>query len=112
MIINPMFFYMMHLSETFSMTFIIVGPVLILIGLILLAITLDSWISEEDKKLLCKWAKCMAPIGIIILFIGMLIPDEKTLLMMQAAKLATTDNVNELFESMKAAIDYAITILQ
>ena len=30
--------------------------------------------------------------------------------MMQAAKLATTDNVNSVFEALKSAIDYAVSV--
>ena len=112
MIINPMFFYMMHIADTFGMALKICGPIVSVCSLIPFAIGCDCWTSEKTEKTLFRVGKCMIPIGIIMLFIGLLIPDKETLLLMQAAKMATTDNVNAVFESLKAAIDYAVTIFQ
>ena len=112
MIINPIFFYMMHIADTFGTALTITGPAISLSSLILFAIGSDIFVSTETEKLMYKWARRMIPIGIIILFIGLLIPDKETLLLIQAAKLATTDNVNAVFESLKAAMDYAVTLFQ
>ena len=102
----------MHLADTFGIALKVAGPVIAFSSMILFAIGSDYWTSKETEKKLYRWGRGMIPLGIIILFIGLLIPDKETLLLMQAAKLATTDNVNAVFESLKAAMDYAVTILQ
>lgn len=112
MIINPMFFYMMHLADTIGTALIVAGPVISFSSIFMFMAASEYWTSKETEKKLYKWGMRMIPLGIIILFIGLLIPDKETLLLMQAAKLATTDNVNAVFESLKAAMDYAVTILQ
>lgn len=112
MIINPMFFYMIHIADTFGFAMKICGPIVSLSGVILLFISCEISSSDEDEKQMIRCGKRMILIGIIILFIGLLIPNKETLLLMQAANLATTDNVNAVFEALKAAMDYAVTILQ
>lgn len=112
MIINPMFFYMMHVADTFGGAMVAFGIFSIAAAVSMFFIANDIFFSKETEQNLYKWAKRMIPLGIIILFIGLLIPDKETLLLMQAAKLATTDNVNAVFESLKAAMDYAVTILK
>ena len=112
MIINPMFFYMMHLADTFSDALKVCGVFMIAFGICTFLVASDVFFSKETEMNLYKWGRRMIPLGIIMLFIGLLIPDKETLLLMQAAKLATTDNVNAVFESLKAAMDYAVTILQ
>lgn len=111
MIINPMFFYLMQVSESIGMAMTICGPLLLLASLIMFIIS-DECFDTEAKKALVLLSKRLIPTGIIIFFIGLLLPDKDTLLLMQAAKLATTDNVNSVFEALKAAMDYAVTILK
>ena len=112
MIINPMFFYMMHIAGTFGMALKIIGPLVSICSIFVFMIASELFVSDEEEKKLIRLGKCMIPLGIIMLFIGLLIPDKETLLLMQAAKLTTTDNVNAVFESLKAAIDYAVTIFR
>ncbi len=111
MIINPMFFYLMCVSENISMAMKVCGPIMIIVGVCLIIFALDVLCSKEEEKA-AAFGKRMIQMGIIILFIGLLIPDKDTLLLMQAAQLATTENVNNVFEALKAAMDYAVTILQ
>lgn len=54
----------------------------------------------------------MLPVAIIGAVGMVIVPNNDTFLMMQAAKLATTDNVNFIFESLKNAIDYAVGLLK
>ena len=112
MIINPMFFYMMHIAETFGTALMIAGPVISVSSLFLFMMGSEHWVSEGTEKKLYKWGVRMIPLGIIILFISLLSPNKETLLRMQAAKLTTTDNVDAVLEALKAAMDYAVTILK
>lgn len=112
MIINPMFFYLVQVSENISNAMIIGGPVLSMSSIVVFMFAGDYFIDDKTEKILTRWGRRMIPMGIIIFFIGLLIPDRDTLLLMQAARLATTENVNSVFEALKAAIDYAVTVLQ
>ena len=111
MIINPMFFYLMYVSENISIALTICGPLSAIIGCMGYGFACDVFYDVEKEKVLAT-CRSMIVMGIISFFIGLLIPDKDTLLLMQAAKLATTDNVNSVFEALKAAMDYAVTILQ
>lgn len=112
MIINPMFFYLMYVSENISTAMKIGGPLLSIFSLFAIWITSDLCIDRKTEEVLIRWGKRLVPMGIIIFFIGLLIPDRDTLLLMQASALATTENVNAVFNSLKEAMDYAVTILQ
>ena len=123
MIVNPMFFYMMHVCGGMRIILFILSSVFIfaaiVLGITLLAFFLDnaSWIDDdddEDKNMrrLLKIEKMIAFTGLLTLIIGVCIPNKDTILMMQAANLATTENVNAIFEALKAAVDYAVSILQ
>ena len=113
MIINPMFFYLMYVSENISVAMIACGVAMIVISIIMFIVSGDSlFFDDKTGKSMRRWSKCMIPAGIIFCFIGLLIPDKETLLLMQAARLATTETVNSVFEALKAAMDYAVTILQ
>lgn len=111
MIINPMFFYLMYVSENFSMALILIGPITATIGALSFFFAYDMLCGKEQDCVIA-FSKRMIPVGIILFIIGLLIPDKETLLLMQASALATTENVNSVFEALKAAIDYAVTILQ
>lgn len=111
MIINPMFFYLMYVSENISIAMKICGPSLVILGVIIIGFALDALSGKEEEKTIA-FGKSMSIVGIILFILGLLIPDKDTILLMQAAQLATTDNVNSVFEALKAAMDYAVTIIQ
>ena len=124
MIINPMFFYLMHVSGGMRVVLFVISAILLVIaavlGFIVMVFIIDNidYLDDEDdddvKKLrkLIKFAKMLLFSGLVSLAIGICIPNKDTILLMQAAKLVTTDNVNAMFEALKAAMDYAITILK
>ena len=112
MIINPMFFYLMQASENVGIAMKVFGPIMSLLGILAFLIYNDPYTDENKRESLSRLSKLMIPAGIIILFVGILVPDKDTLLLMQAARLATTENVNSVFEALKAAMDYAVTILE
>ena len=64
---------------------------------------------DKSLKTVTKWTFFLF---ILFALTFILIPGEDTLLMMQAAKLATTDNVNGVFEGLKDAMDYAVSVLK
>lgn len=119
MIINPMFFYLIQVCASVRIAMFIITAGLVAAMLFVFCIALESnvfpIVNEDDEK---EWAKAKKNINwlvtaaLLTLAIGLLIPNKETILLMQAAKLTTTDNVNAVFEALKAAIDYAVTILE
>lgn len=116
MIVNPLFFYLMSVCNSargVTITLSIVSGLAILIMTICYFVAkYDSCAEEEDLAPLKKAIIVSVRICVVSLVCAILIPSENTLLLMQAAKLATTDNVNAIFEALKAAIDYATTVLK
>ena len=118
MIINPMFFYMMALCDNAKMAAIILAVVcgfaVIFMNVTYFAGLLNcQWEADDEEiKPFKNMTKITNFIFIASIIACIVIPSEDTLLLMQAAKLTTTDNVNAVFEALKAAMDYAITILQ
>ena len=112
MIIHPMFFYLMQISENIGMAMKVGGPTISLCSIPLFMFAADVFVDGKTEETMIRWGKRMIPMGIIIFFVGLLVPDKDTILLMQAAKLTTTENVNSVFEALKAAMDYAVTILK
>ena len=68
---------------------------------------LDNYEFDKILETITKWTFFLF---ILFTLTFILIPGEDTLLMMQAAKLATTDNVNSVFDALKDAIDYVVSV--
>lgn len=112
MIVNPWLFYAMDVC-CYVKFFAGVMMFLSGVGFIFLAVgyfvyTIDGY--EIDKKLE-NMAKRMIGPFVIFTLLYLFIPEKDTILLMQAAKLATTDNVNAIFEALKNAMDYAVSVL-
>ena len=114
MIINPMFFYLMQVSDNIGLAMMAGGPILSISSIFIFMFMLagESFIDKKTEESLFRLGKFMILAGIVIFLVGLLIPNKDTLLLMQAARLATTENVNSVFEALKAAMDYAVTILE
>lgn len=114
MIVNPLLFYAMNLCSCLklfaSIMTIVTGLIFCGLGCFYVVAMIDDEI-EFNKSLetVTKWTFFLF---ILFTLTFILIPGEDTLLMVQAAKLATTDNVNSVFDGLKDAIDYAVSVLK
>ena len=112
MIVNPWLFYAMNVysgAKVFAIVMAsISGATFCFLGIGYFVYTIDG--CEFDKNLE-NIAKRMIGLFVIFMLLYILTPSKDTLLLMQAAKLATTDNVNAVFESLKNAMDYAVSVL-
>lgn len=112
MIVNPWLFYAMNVCSAMKMfslaMSIITGFIFIGVGCFFIVYMIDG---EEVIKIVDTVAKWMLFLFVLFTLMYIFIPGKDTLLMMQAAKLTTTDNVNAVFESLKSAIDYAMSVL-
>ena len=112
MIVNPWLFYVMNVCSCLkvfsSIMTIVTGVIFCGLGCFYVVAMIDDDI--EFNKSLETVTKWMFFLFILFTLTFILIPGEDTLLMMQAAKLATIDNVNGVFEALKGAIDYAVSV--
>lgn len=116
MIVNPWLFYAMDVCSYVKffagvMTFL-TGVIFVFLCIVYFVCTIDE--RESDKKLeknIENIAKRMIGLFVIFTLLYLFIPEKDTILLMQAAKLATTDNVNAIFEALKNAMDYAVSVL-
>lgn len=116
MIVNPWFFYLMSVcngAKTTTLVLSLVGGFAFALFVIFyLCMKLEGIADKEEIDEMAKVAKVIGWLFGASLTVYILTPSENTLLMMQAAKLATADNVNAIFEALKAAIDYTVTVLK
>ena len=111
MIVNPWLFYAMNVCSCLkvfsSIMTIVTGVIFCGLGCFYIAAMVDEAEFNKSLETAAKWTFFLF---ILFTLTFILIPGEDTLLMMQAAKLATIDNVNGVFEALKGAIDYALSV--
>ena len=111
MIVNPLLFYAMDVCSCLklfaSIMTIVMGITFCIIVCFCVVAKLDNYEFDKILETITKWTFFLF---ILFTLTFILIPGEDTLLMMQAAKLATTDNVNSVFEALKDAIDYVVSV--
>lgn len=118
MIVNPFFFYAMSLCDSLKATAIVLsvfgGAAAVFLTCLYVTWVADGNYEEGDEiaKLFLKVLKSLYWVTGISLVFVIAVPSEETLLMMQAANLATTDNVTAVFEALKSAMDYAVSVLK
>ena len=118
MIVNPFFFYAMSLCDSLKTTAIVLsifgGAAVAYLTITYCVWLIDGNWDEEDEaaKMLIKVLRVLYWVFGVSLVCVIVLPSEETLLMMQAANLATTDNVTAVFEALKSAMDYAVSVLK
>ena len=100
-IINPWWFYLIGVAEGVQAFFLTIGTIgIIITGIIALVFSIEA---DDGVPKFCK------PIAILcafMIFIGSLIPNEKTCYSMAIASVATTENLEYAAEAGKNVIDY------
>ena len=86
---------------------IVTGVIFCGLGCFCVVAMIDEYEFNKIIETVTKWTFFLF---ILFTLTFILIPGDDTLLMMQAAKLATIDNVNGVFEALKGAIDYAVSV--
>ena len=113
MIVNPLLFYAMNVCSCLkffaSIMTIVTGVIFCGLGCFCVVAMIDEYELNKIIETLTKWTFFLF---ILFTLTFILIPGEDTLLMMQAAKLTTTDSVNGVFEGLKDAMDYAVSVLK
>jgi len=113
-IVNPMWFYWLHLSGQVRALCFGVFIAYICFGIVGFFIILSEWdcwdkeFTEKVKRLIKRSAITAA----IILLIGMAIPSKRTLIEMQVARHATYSNLEKVEEKIQNATDYILEKLK
>lgn len=112
MIVNPLFFYLMDICNGVS---IAAGTIMITVGIgllfALINVVFNDSIWERAAEAFNSIFHKMIIVFVLSVVVFIFVPSESALLMMQAATLATADNVNAVFEALKSAIDYVVSVM-
>jgi hypothetical protein len=109
-IINPLWFYLIGISENVACTFWVVGGLLLAIGVIIgIVLMIEAWDMKEDVvKTLLKIIKKSVIIGGILVTIGNLTPSKDTCYKMMTAALVTPNNITAVGEAATDVVDYIV----
>ena len=114
MIVNPWIFYWMNFCDAVTIVSVIVmiiaGVAAVLTSIAFFVATVDE--VEEVQKSLKPIVRALLATFAVAALTFVLVPSKKTILMMQAAKLATVENVNAVHDALVGAIDYAASVLK
>ena len=102
-IINPWLFYLADISNTTWGISLTIG---IIIFFLFIVITFSFYVDGSNEK--AKRAHKYIIIGGVMVFVGLLLPKEKTCYKMMAASLATTENIQTMGETATNVVDYIV----
>ena len=98
-IINPLFFYLIHLADNLRAT----AEILILGGLAIILATMDGF--TKCTHTLIKTFIIIVCVSIVIVIF---VPSQETCYQMFVASLATPDNLNCVVDTGKSIADYIV----
>ena len=105
--INPIWFYLMNLSDWLHFLFLFFGFTLVIIGITsVIVVYTDCFIEDTERKDRMKLPKMLIAAGIVSAFIAAFIPSEKTCVEMMIASQVTKENVSGTREEIYQIIDY------
>lgn len=109
-IINPLWFYLIGISENIVFTFWIVGGLLLAAGAIIgIILMCEGWdMNENIVKTLLKVLKKAIIIGGLLVTVGNLIPSKDTCYKMMTAALVTPNNITAVGEAATDVVDYIV----
>ena len=101
MIINPLWFYLINVSNNLQIACCVIACLALTV--ILISILMYN-MGAEFEGLRTK----LIIIGIVCAFIGILTPSKETCYQMMVASLITKDNIEITAEASKEAVDYIV----
>lgn len=109
-IINPLWFYLIGISENIACTFWIIGGILLTIGIGIGIVTLieHEFMKDDTVKKLLKIIKQTCIVGGLLVMIGNLTPSEDTCYKMMTATLVTPNNITAVGEAATDVVDYIV----
>ena len=109
-IINPLWFYLIGISENVACTFWIVGGLLLAAGIVIgILVMCEGCNMDADMvKTLVKFVKKAIVIGGILVTVGNLTPSKDTCYKMMTAALVTPNNITAVGEAATDVVDYIV----
>ena len=109
-IVNPLWFYLIGISENIACTFWIIGGILLTIGIGIGIVTLieHEFMKDDTVKKLLKIIKQTCIVGGLLVMIGNLTPSEDTCYKMMTATLVTPNNITAVGEAATDVVDYIV----
>lgn len=109
-IVNPLWFYLIGISENIACTFWIIGGILLTIGIGTGIVTLieHEFMKDDTVKKLLKIIKQTCIVGGLLVMIGNLTPSEDTCYKMMTATLVTPNNITAVGEAATDVVDYIV----
>ena len=106
-IINPMWFYWVHVASAFRFALLIALCIVITGSVIIIPVVLSESYGE-GKKSVERMAKIIVISCLIGVIIFIFLPAKETMYQMMIAKYATHENVSLSVEAIKSAVDYIV----
>lgn len=100
--INPVWFYLMNVSDWMHLLFLIFGFFTIFFGGSALIL---YFCVDDGKEYIHKWMIVIAA-GVVTTFIGAIIPSKETCIEMMIASQVTHENASGMREEIYQIIDY------
>ncbi len=109
-IINPLWFYLIGISENVACTFWVAGGLLLAIGMVIgIVLMIESWnMDERVVATLLKVLKKTIIIGGLLVTVGNLTPSKDTCYKMMTAALVTPNNITAVGEAATDVVDYIV----
>lgn len=104
-IINPLFFYLIHLADNLRTT---AGILLIFAGLAIIFATTLWGMMDGFTKCTYTLIKVFIIVVCISIVIAIFVPSQETCYQMFVASLATPDNLNWVVDTGKSIADYIV----
>lgn len=104
--INPIWFYLMDVSDSLNIMCCICAVLFIGVAGILCCFAMDYDDNDEEKDTITKRGKKLVLAGIIFFILAILCPSEKTCLRMMVASICTKENVTNVKEEIYDIVDY------
>lgn len=118
-IINPAWVYWLNIVDGLHVLFVLLGSLMLVLTsgttiwyICTLVVDADedqeAWTSARERKVLKPFLKFGWVITVVFMLAALFIPTKNTLLEMQIAKFATTENAEKALEAVKSAADYVV----
>lgn len=109
--INSFWFYLMEMESRFTTVFTVIGMVLLIIAGVVTIAYFTAIEVDEDKNIVhffSRVAKRCFIIGLIILFVGLIIPSKEACYKMAVVSYMTPANIEKAGGDASKIVDYII----
>lgn len=106
--INPWWFYWARVSSTFKGLSIAGAALCAFFTIVVIGLVCSDSYDEEDKETAKRSIPALLALTLLLTLAAVFIPNRDTLIEMQIARLATSENVAGAVDSIKTVVDYVI----